>query len=350
MLCRRHGADLAYTQMLDAGRFVSDPSYRQRMFADDLLPLGGTCQQLQDRPLILQLSGNEPAVLAQACALASEDGRIDAIDLNLGCPQQAASDGMYGSFLHDRVHWPLVDSIVRAMCAATPLPICCKIRLQPVLSYSIEFARLLERAGCRLLAVHGRQRGRPEQRQRRKGPADLEAIAAIKRAVSCPVLSNGNVRERRDLLANMQTTGADGLMVGEALLNDPTLFASPQSSASGLGQHGNASARRDTTRASGGFRARVLGRVCEYLELTELYPPSQGFEVVQQHVQHMLGKYGRGTTLRYRYVTLDKDPRQLRDEIVATSTAQQLRRVAEAALGLHLETDHAYATGGGGSV
>jgi tRNA-dihydrouridine synthase 1 len=323
--------------MLDAARLVSDPSYRRRMFTDDLQPPGGTCQQQQDRPLVLQLSGNDPAVLAKACALAAEDGRIDAIDLNLGCPQQAASDGMYGAFLHDRVHWPLVDAIVRAMCAATSLPICCKIRLQPVLSYSIAFAKLLEQAGCKLLAVHGRQRGRPEQRQRRKGPADLEAIAAIKQAVFCPVLSNGNVRERRDLLVNLQSTGADGLMVGEALLNDPTLFASPQPSALGSGQ--NAACAGDTKHAGNGFRARVFSRVCEYLDLAELYPPSQGFEVVQQHVQHMLGKHGRGTTLRYRYVTLDKDPRQLRDEIAATSTARELRRVAEAALGLPPDPD-----------
>ena len=299
------------------------------MFTDDLQPPGANCQQLQDRPLVLQLSGNDPGVLAEACALATEDGQIDAIDLNLGCPQQAASDGLYGAFLHDRVHWPLVDAIVRAMCAATSLPICCKIRLQPVLSYSIAFAKLLEQAGCKLLAVHGRQRGRPGQRQRRKGPADLEAIAAIKRAVSCPVLSNGNVREHRDLLANMQSTGADGIMVGEALLNDPTLFASPQPSALGKG-----------------FRARVFRRVCEYLELAEVYPPSQGFQVVQQHVQHMLGKHGRGTTLRYRYVSLNKDPRQLRDEIIATTTARQLRRVAEASLGL--PPDPGYASGVGG--
>lgn len=325
--------------MLDAARFTSDASYRQRMFTDDLLSTNAASQHLQDRPLVLQLSGNDPDVLSKACALASEDGRIDAIDLNLGCPQQAASDGMYGAFLHDRVHWPLVDEIVRAMCAATTLPICCKIRLQPVLSYSIEFAKLLERAGCKLLAVHGRQRGRPGQRQRRKGPADLKAIAAIKRAVSCPVLSNGNVRERRDLLLNMQTTGADGVMVGEALLNDPTLFASPRGPAPGIDRE-NIAAEQGTTSAGGGFRARVFGRVCEYLALAKLFPPSQGIEVVQQHVQHMLGKHGRGTTLRYRYVTQVKDPRQLRDEIVATSTTQQLQKVAAAALELPFETSH----------
>lgn len=340
LLCRRHGADLVYTQMLDAARLVSEPSYRKRMFTDDLLPAGDTGSSARDRPLVLQLSGNEPAVLAQACALASRDGRIDAIDLNLGCPQQAASDGLYGAFLHDRVHWPRVAAIVRAMSAATTLPICCKIRLQPVLSYSIEFARLLEEAGCRLLAVHGRQRGHPAQRQRRKGPADLKAVAAIKRAVSCPVLSNGNVRERRDLLVNKQTTGADGLMVGEALLTDPTLFApiSPQpTTLEGRSREGGAAVRGGNGDGGGGMRgmrAAVFGRVCEYLELAELYPPTQGFEVVQHHVQYMLGKHGRGTTLRYRYVPFDRDARRLRDEIVATSTVQELRSVVEQALGL----------------
>jgi hypothetical protein len=45
-----------------------------------------------DRPLVLQLSGNDPATLAAACALAEKSGALDAIDLNLGCPQQDASD------------------------------------------------------------------------------------------------------------------------------------------------------------------------------------------------------------------------------------------------------------------
>jgi tRNA-dihydrouridine synthase 1 len=57
---------------------------------------------------VLQLSGNDPVMLAEACALAERSGSIDAIDLNLGCPQQHASDNFYGSFLHDPVHWPLV--------------------------------------------------------------------------------------------------------------------------------------------------------------------------------------------------------------------------------------------------
>jgi hypothetical protein len=109
LLCRRHGADLVYTQMLDADRLVHDPDYRQKMFIDDLA-LHGTCssadpsaadsvpaerlpepQRETDRPLVLQLSGNDPATLAKACVLAEKSGALDAIDLNLGCPQQVSS-------------------------------------------------------------------------------------------------------------------------------------------------------------------------------------------------------------------------------------------------------------------
>jgi tRNA-dihydrouridine synthase len=79
--------------------------------------------------------------------------------------------------------------------------------------------------------------------------------------VNVPVLSNGNVREWRDLLVNKQLTACDGLMVGEALLTDPTLFSPKPES-------------KKWRKVAGGVpRASVvLGRVREYLELAEAHP------------------------------------------------------------------------------
>jgi tRNA-dihydrouridine synthase len=156
-----------------------------------------------------------------------------------------------------------------------------------------------------------------------------------------PVLSNGNVNEWRDLLINKQLTACDGLMVGEALLTDPTLFSGPTSNAQRNDQRTSKRKRSGEVPCS----SVVLGRVREYLELAGVHPPSQGFSVVQQHVHHMLGKQGRGTTLRYRFApswnpscdetSLSTKAKALRDEIVNASTCNELLMVAERALSGH---------------
>lgn len=186
LLCRRHGADTAYTEMFFAHRFVNDREYRRRKL--QTTP--------DDRPLIVQFCGHDPAVLAAAAKLA--EPHCDAVDLNLGCPLKQARDGRFGSYLLDREHWELVGGLVAAMRAAVSVPVCCKIRLLPTLEQTLEFCRLLERAGCSMIAVHGRYR--PPASEKRKPiwqpptAADLDAIRAVANAVAVPVLSNGSTQ------------------------------------------------------------------------------------------------------------------------------------------------------------
>lgn len=113
--------------------------------------------------------------------------------------------------------------MVRCLSSGLAIPTSCKVRLLPSFASTLRFCRGLQGAGCALLAVHGRQRGSPSRR--RSGPADLHAIRALKRALSIPVLSNGNVRSGEDVSKVLRFTRADGAMVGEALLRYPAMFA-----------------------------------------------------------------------------------------------------------------------------
>lgn len=88
LLCRKYGADLCYTEMLDANRLVTDPAYASSVFWSQLLPPGS---DQADRPLIAQLSGRDPDTLVAAARLI--EARVDAVDLNLGCPQSRAKEG-----------------------------------------------------------------------------------------------------------------------------------------------------------------------------------------------------------------------------------------------------------------
>ncbi len=116
VLCRRYGAHLCYTPMLNAKAFVEDLTYRRQRF--DI--------QLDEGPTIAQLAGDNPELLASAALIAQNLGAAG-IDLNLGCPQPIARKGHYGSALLRETD--LIVESVRAMVAVSSIPISCKIRI-----------------------------------------------------------------------------------------------------------------------------------------------------------------------------------------------------------------------------
>jgi len=271
LLCRRHGADVAFTEMLFADRLVSEPGYMCARLK--------TCAE--DRPLVVQLAANDPAKLAAAARLV--EPMCDAVDLNLGCPLPAAAAVPFGAWLLDRHHWPLVEDMVAAAASAVSIPVWCKIRLLPSLAETTELCRRLEAAGCSLISVHGRQRpADPRACTRdRTSAADLDAIRQIAAAVGIPVLSNGNTQCHTDVEDNLAHTGAAGVMCAEGLLRNPLLFeaAAPGDQAPGR---------------------RELGTVAlEYLQLAARYPPPD-VSWVRGHLMWILGSEGKGHRCRFR--------------------------------------------------
>src|SRR5690606_41778568 len=87
MLCRNHGAQLCYTPMLHSKIFYEDATYRKTYFS--------TCKE--ERPVFAQFCGNDPVILLNAAKLVAD--KVDAVDINLGCPQRIAKKGYYGAYL-----------------------------------------------------------------------------------------------------------------------------------------------------------------------------------------------------------------------------------------------------------
>eukprot|EP01121_Diplochlamys_sp_Union-15-3_P013215 TRINITY_DN4065_c0_g1_i1.p1 TRINITY_DN4065_c0_g1~~TRINITY_DN4065_c0_g1_i1.p1 ORF type:complete len:121 (+),score=12.71 TRINITY_DN4065_c0_g1_i1:452-814(+) len=108
--------------------------------------------------------------------------QCDAIDINLGCPKSAAKKKKYGAFLLDKQYWPLLHTMVHRASSELSVPIFCKIRLLKSLEDTIQLATLLQNAGCKMLAVHGRTR---KQIGRCPGPANFDYIREIKSVHSC---------------------------------------------------------------------------------------------------------------------------------------------------------------------
>jgi tRNA-dihydrouridine synthase 1 len=178
-----HGANLCYTPMIHAALFSTPSNTRYRREQFDL-STGEEGSPPLDRPVIAQFCANDKETFLQAAMRLAEDGRVDAVDLNLGCPQGIAKRGQYGAFLME--DWALIESLSECIFLpgiagrqlielSTPLtpvnhlhknlsvPITAKFRVYDSLEKTLDYARMLERAGAQILTVHGRTRAQKGQ-------------------------------------------------------------------------------------------------------------------------------------------------------------------------------------------
>lgn len=248
--------------MMHARLFAEVPSYRAEQFST----------VSSDRPLLAQFCGNDPATVLAAARILEQRGGVDAIDLNLGCPQRIARRGRYGAFLMEEPK--LVSEVVSTLAAHLQIKVTAKMRIFDDLDRTIAFARMLESSGASLVAVHSRTRDAKDAASVR---ADWAAIAAVKRALRVPVLANGDVLCLESAEKCLEATGCDGVLSAIPLLEDPALFSE--------------------NRGDVGCRVRSIRLLREYAALAAEHatPP----RMVRGHAFRMLGDWlGEHTDLR----------------------------------------------------
>ena len=172
----------------------------------------------RERPTAIQLFGSVPDELAEAARRVAASG-ADIIDFNMGCPTHKIVRNGEGSAL---LRFPeLAEKILKAMVAAVDIPVTVKIRAgwDENSINAVEIAKRAEQAGVSSIAVHGRTR-----EQFYGGNADWEIIRQVKRAVTIPVIGNGDVRTVHDAERLLLETGCDGVMVGRAACGNIWIF------------------------------------------------------------------------------------------------------------------------------
>ena len=207
-LCKRMGAGLVVSEMVtsDVRLWNTRKSSLRMIHSGD------------PEPRSVQIAGGDPEMLAEAARRNVEMG-AQIIDINMGCPAKKVCNKAAGSaLLKDEV---LVREILQAVVAAVDVPVTLKIRTgwDRENKNGIAVAKIAEDAGIVALAVHGRTRA-----DLYMGEAEYDTIAAIKQAVSIPVLANGDIDSPQKAKAVLAATGADGLLIGRAAQGRPWIF------------------------------------------------------------------------------------------------------------------------------
>lgn len=172
-----------------------------------------------EHPISIQLFGGEVDSMVQAAQYIEANSECDIIDINMGCPVNKVIKAHAGSdLLRDPQR---AYDIVKAVSEAVHKPVTVKMRIGFDQAHinCVAFAKLMEEAGARSIAVHGRTRS-----QFYEGQADWSYIKAVKEAVDVPVIGNGDVRTPQDAKRMLEETGCDAVMVGRAVMGNPWLL------------------------------------------------------------------------------------------------------------------------------
>ncbi|HEY0606496.1 MAG TPA: tRNA dihydrouridine synthase DusB [Herpetosiphonaceae bacterium] len=202
------GLGMVTTEMTNAASVTPKAMQRHRLL--DYLP--------EERPIAMQLSGNEPELVAHAARQVESLG-ADIIDINCGCPSPKVTGGGHGSALLKDL--PKLGRMLRAVREAVSIPITLKFRAgwdDDSLNY-VDTAKIAEEAGVSAIALHPRTKV-----QGYAGSADWTRIALAKQAVSIPVIGSGDVKSAQEALQRLAETGVDGIMIGRGAMANPWIF------------------------------------------------------------------------------------------------------------------------------
>ncbi len=261
-LVKRMGAGLVVSEMIASQAMIRQTRQSMRMI-----------QAHGEEPMVVQLAGCEPDVMAEAARL-NEDLGAKIIDINMGCPVKKVVNGHAGSALmRDE---DLATRIIEATVKAVKIPVTLKMRTgwDDKSRNAPKLAKIAEDLGIQMITVHGRTRC-----QLYNGRSDWQFIRQVKDAVKIPVIGNGDVVTVEDAKNLLDLSGADGVMIGRGSYGRPW-FINQAYQYIATGSYPN-----DPT------LGEQLAIVLEHFEaILDLYGIEGGVKIARKH----LGWYSKG--------------------------------------------------------
>lgn len=173
----------------------------------------------RERPLSLQIFGGDKETLVEAAKYVDQYTNADIIDINMGCPVPKVTKCDAGA------RWLLqpekIEELVTAVVQNVQKPVTVKMRMgwDAEHIYAVENAQAAQRGGVKAVTIHGRTR-----EQMYEGQANWDIIGQVKANVSIPVIGNGDVFTPEDAKRMLDTTNADGVMIGRGALGNPWML------------------------------------------------------------------------------------------------------------------------------
>lgn len=208
-ICKDNGCAMVYSEMISAKGILYNN--------ENTIELLNTSEE--ERPVVIQLFGSEPKILAEA-AKKIEEYPFDILDINMGCPAPKITKNGEGSALMQNPK--LVGDIVKAVSTSISKPLTIKIRKGFDTNINaVEIAKIAEENGAKAVTVHGRTR-----EQQYSGKVDLEIIAKVKDSISIPVIGSGDVICPLSAKRMFEVTKCDALMIARGAQGNPWIFKS----------------------------------------------------------------------------------------------------------------------------
>lgn len=208
-LMRRLGSAMSYSEFINTVDILyGTPHIEERLSFYEF-----------EHPKVIQIFDDDPERMLRA-ALKVRLRNPDIIDINLGCSAKTVTHRGAGAALLKTPQ--KIAQIMSSLSRSLDIPVTAKIRLgwdDETRNY-LEVARILQDNGAALVAVHGRTK-----KQGYTGQADWDAIAAVKQALTIPVIANGDVRTQADIRAIFDRTGCDAVMIGRGAMDNPWIFS-----------------------------------------------------------------------------------------------------------------------------
>lgn len=208
-LCVDYGAAYVVSEMISSkGVSMGDRKSKDLMFLSE-----------KERPAAVQIFGSDPFVMAKSVETVMKVNP-EIIDINMGCPAPKIAGNGGGASLAKNPS--LAEEIVKEVVKASPVPVTVKIRMGWDFDSinAVEMAQRAENAGAAAVTVHGRTRN-----QMYSPPVNRDIIAQVKKAVSIPVIGNGDIVDEQSAAIMLEETNCDLIMLGRGALGRPWVFS-----------------------------------------------------------------------------------------------------------------------------